>query len=138
VAVATAMAVSGTVILLALRLQKSFPPPHFAVHEIPPSPPPVLRSCISNGGSLLPLFLHANTFAKSCLFVFALLSFADKLLWPCGVLVQLGRRARRRRWNACTSRRTWLSPAETEKSSGTESRDRRGFRRVSTKCPRTG
>ncbi|KAL9326217.1 hypothetical protein ACSQ67_006862 [Phaseolus vulgaris] len=48
VAVATAMAVSGTVILLALRLQKSFPPPHFAVQEIPPSPPPVLRSCISN------------------------------------------------------------------------------------------
>ncbi|CAJ1944546.1 unnamed protein product [Sphenostylis stenocarpa] len=50
VAVATAMAVSGTVILLALRLQKSFPPPHFAVHEIAPSPPPVLRSCISNAG----------------------------------------------------------------------------------------
>ncbi|OIW19560.1 hypothetical protein TanjilG_07015 [Lupinus angustifolius] len=40
---ATAMAVSGTVILLALRLQKSFP-----VHEIPPSPSPspILRSCL--------------------------------------------------------------------------------------------
>ncbi|KAG5113239.1 hypothetical protein JHK82_036508 [Glycine max] len=51
VAVATAMAVSGTVILLALRLQKSFPPPQFSVHhQIPPSPSPVLRSCISNAG----------------------------------------------------------------------------------------
>ncbi|CAL0330500.1 unnamed protein product [Lupinus luteus] len=40
---ATAMAVSGTVILLALRLQKSFP-----VHEIPPSPSPILRSCLSS------------------------------------------------------------------------------------------
>ncbi|QCD80688.1 uncharacterized protein LOC114179540 [Vigna unguiculata] len=50
VAVATAMAVSGTVILLALRLQKSFPPPQFALHQIPPSSPPVLRSCISNAG----------------------------------------------------------------------------------------
>ncbi|KAK7264924.1 hypothetical protein RJT34_32537 [Clitoria ternatea] len=37
---ATAMAVSGTVILLALRLQK----------PLPPSPPPVLRSCIPSGG----------------------------------------------------------------------------------------
>ncbi|KAL2338379.1 hypothetical protein Fmac_012825 [Flemingia macrophylla] len=45
VAVATAMAVSGTVILLALRLQKS-------LHEMPPPsppPPPPLRSCISSG-----------------------------------------------------------------------------------------
>ncbi|KAG4943047.1 hypothetical protein JHK84_047128 [Glycine max] len=51
VAVATAVAVSGTVILLALRLQKSFPPPQFSVHhQIPPSPSPVLRSCISNVG----------------------------------------------------------------------------------------
>nr|ACU14489.1 unknown [Glycine max] len=50
VAVATAVAVSGTVILLALRLQKSFPPPQFSVHhQIPPSPSLVLRSCISNG-----------------------------------------------------------------------------------------
>ncbi|XP_020228000.1 uncharacterized protein LOC109809173 [Cajanus cajan] len=41
VAVATAMAVSGTVILLALRLQKG--------GEFPLGPP-VLRSCISSGG----------------------------------------------------------------------------------------
>lgn len=137
VAVATAMAVSGTVILLALRLQKSFPPPHFAVQEIPPSPPPVLRSCISNGGSRLALFLHANTFTntrlKTCLLFLHCYLLLTQLLWPCGVLVQLGRRARRRRLNACTSRRTWLSPAETDKSSGTESPDRRGLRRVSTR-----
>ncbi|KAJ1443892.1 hypothetical protein SESBI_00065 [Sesbania bispinosa] len=43
------MAVSGTVILLALRLQRSFPHTQFPVHEIPPSPPPILRSCISSG-----------------------------------------------------------------------------------------
>ncbi|KAK7330107.1 hypothetical protein VNO77_24293 [Canavalia gladiata] len=42
---ATAMAVSGTVILLALRLQRSFP-----LHETPSSPPPILRSCISSDG----------------------------------------------------------------------------------------
>ncbi|XP_058732494.1 uncharacterized protein LOC131604019 [Vicia villosa] len=47
---ATAMAVSGTVILLALRLQKSLPPTQFSVHEVPPSRPPILRSCISSGG----------------------------------------------------------------------------------------
>lgn len=41
---ATAMAVSGTVILLALRLQKT----QFPVRETPPSPPPILRSCISS------------------------------------------------------------------------------------------
>ncbi|KAI9117177.1 hypothetical protein K1719_011343 [Acacia pycnantha] len=40
VVVATAMALSGTVILLALRLQKSLPPPL--------SSPPILRSCISS------------------------------------------------------------------------------------------
>ncbi|XP_061345309.1 uncharacterized protein LOC133291128 [Gastrolobium bilobum] len=51
VVLATAMAVSGTVILLALRLQRSFPSTQFAVHEIPPSPPsPILRSCISSDG----------------------------------------------------------------------------------------
>ncbi|TKY54852.1 hypothetical protein E2542_SST19265 [Spatholobus suberectus] len=49
VVVATAMAVSGTVILLALRLQKSFPPPQFPLHQI--SPPPILRSCISPAGN---------------------------------------------------------------------------------------
>ncbi|WVZ11573.1 hypothetical protein V8G54_016103 [Vigna mungo] len=101
VAVATAMAVSGTVILLALRLQKSFPPPQFDLHQIPPSSSPVLRSCISNGRSLLPLFLHANTFTNTrpkpvFLFLhwYVLLT---QLLWACGFLVQLGRRARRRR-----------------------------------------
>ncbi|XP_045830433.1 uncharacterized protein LOC123921799 [Trifolium pratense] len=47
---ATAMAVSGTVILLALRLQKSLPPTQFSLHEIPSSssPTPILRSCISS------------------------------------------------------------------------------------------
>ncbi|KAE9609718.1 hypothetical protein Lal_00006225 [Lupinus albus] len=40
---ATAVAFSGTVILLALRLQKSFP-----VHEIPHSSSPILRSCLSS------------------------------------------------------------------------------------------
>jgi len=147
VAVATAMAVSGTVILLALRLQKSFPPPQFALHQIPPSSPPVLRSCISNGGSPPPLcfstLTHSQTHAQEPVFCFCTAIFC----WHscCGVvLVQLGRRARRRRWNACTSRRTWLSPAETDKSSGTEYRDRRRFWRVPTriwrmeKCPRTG
>ncbi|XP_004508493.1 uncharacterized protein [Cicer arietinum] len=47
---ATAMAVSGTVILLALRLQKSLPPTQFSLHQIPPSPSPILRSCISSDG----------------------------------------------------------------------------------------
>ncbi|CAI8610319.1 unnamed protein product [Vicia faba] len=46
-AFATAMAVSGTVILLALRLQKSLPPTQFSSL---PSQPPILRSCISSGG----------------------------------------------------------------------------------------
>ncbi|WJX95796.1 hypothetical protein P8452_77073 [Trifolium repens] len=46
---ATAMAVSGTVILLALRLQKSLPPTQFSLNEIPSSSPtPILRSCISS------------------------------------------------------------------------------------------
>ncbi|OIV99911.1 hypothetical protein TanjilG_26249 [Lupinus angustifolius] len=40
---ATVMAFSGTVILLALRLHKSFP-----VHEIPHSSSPILRSCLSS------------------------------------------------------------------------------------------
>ncbi|CAL0325699.1 unnamed protein product [Lupinus luteus] len=40
---ATAMAFSGTVILLALRLHKSFP-----VHETPHSSSPTLRSCLSS------------------------------------------------------------------------------------------
>ncbi|KAL4319463.1 hypothetical protein GQ457_18G003540 [Hibiscus cannabinus] len=43
---ATAMAVSGTVILLAFRLQKSFPLDQ--IHNPPPQQ--VLRSCISSGG----------------------------------------------------------------------------------------
>ncbi|MED6179889.1 hypothetical protein PIB30_004944 [Stylosanthes scabra] len=48
---ATAMAVSGTVILLALRLQKSLPPTQFPFHEIPTSQTPkTLRSCISSAG----------------------------------------------------------------------------------------
>ncbi|KAK8610126.1 hypothetical protein V6N13_081295 [Hibiscus sabdariffa] len=42
---ATAMAVSGTVILLAFRLQKSFPLDQ--IHNPPPQQ--VLRSCISSG-----------------------------------------------------------------------------------------
>ncbi|XP_054792024.1 uncharacterized protein LOC129321005 isoform X2 [Prosopis cineraria] len=41
---ATAMALSGTVILIALRLQKSLPP----LLHTPHSSPPVLRSCISS------------------------------------------------------------------------------------------
>ncbi|KAI4344133.1 hypothetical protein L6164_011399 [Bauhinia variegata] len=48
VVLATAMAVSGTMILLTLRLQKSFLATHFPVHEIPQSSP--LRSCISSAG----------------------------------------------------------------------------------------
>ncbi|KAK7388688.1 hypothetical protein VNO78_23513 [Psophocarpus tetragonolobus] len=50
VAVATAMAVSGTVIILALRLQKCFPTSELSDDEIPCSGAPILRSCISNGG----------------------------------------------------------------------------------------
>ncbi|KAL3532328.1 hypothetical protein ACH5RR_005849 [Cinchona calisaya] len=54
---ATAMAVSGTVILLAFRLHKSFPPSQFSVilDPIPPdhhqSPQPLLRSCVSSPSS---------------------------------------------------------------------------------------
>ncbi|PSS13853.1 hypothetical protein CEY00_Acc14465 [Actinidia chinensis var. chinensis] len=44
VVLATAMAVSGTVILLALRLQRSFPADQFQ------PPPPLPRSCISSDG----------------------------------------------------------------------------------------
>ncbi|KAJ8768314.1 hypothetical protein K2173_021254 [Erythroxylum novogranatense] len=48
---ATAMAVSGTVILLALRLQKSLPVSQFPIYQIPPSTPQqVLRPCISSDG----------------------------------------------------------------------------------------
>ncbi|KAA8535099.1 hypothetical protein F0562_030102 [Nyssa sinensis] len=47
VVLATAMAVSGTVILLALRLQKSLPPTQFPVSPIPQSQP-IPRSCISS------------------------------------------------------------------------------------------
>ncbi|KAI4335718.1 hypothetical protein L6164_014337 [Bauhinia variegata] len=50
VVLATAMAVSGTVILLALRLQKSFLTTQFPVHEISQPSAPVLRSCISSVG----------------------------------------------------------------------------------------
>ncbi|CAN1120510.1 hypothetical protein LINPERHAP2_LOCUS239 [Linum perenne] len=60
VAVATAMAVSGTVILLALRLQKSLPTAQFSLHNhhsspissrcSTPSTPLPLRSCISSDG----------------------------------------------------------------------------------------
>ncbi|XWS27008.1 hypothetical protein CRYUN_Cryun26dG0079100 [Craigia yunnanensis] len=45
VVLATAMAVSGTVILLAFRLQKSFP-----LDQIPQPSQQVLRSCISSEG----------------------------------------------------------------------------------------
>ncbi|KAJ7978921.1 Cytochrome P450 family protein [Quillaja saponaria] len=47
-ALATAMAVSGTVILLAFRRQKSFPATQFPVGENPQSSPQILRSCISS------------------------------------------------------------------------------------------
>ncbi|BFG40094.1 hypothetical protein CerSpe_263680 [Prunus speciosa] len=50
VVLATAMAVSGTVILLALRLQKSLPNSHFPVDQINQSSPQILRSCISSEG----------------------------------------------------------------------------------------
>ncbi|XP_057513954.1 uncharacterized protein LOC130795743 [Actinidia eriantha] len=43
VVLATAMAVSGIIILLALRLQRSFPEAQFQ------PPPPLPRSCISSG-----------------------------------------------------------------------------------------
>ncbi|RXI05739.1 hypothetical protein DVH24_017781 [Malus domestica] len=51
VVLATAMAVSGTFILLALRLQKCLPNPHgYPVGEIThQSSPQILRSCISSG-----------------------------------------------------------------------------------------
>ncbi|CAN6564147.1 hypothetical protein ACFX13_026737 [Malus domestica] len=52
VVLATAMAVSGTFILLALRLQKCLPNPHgYPVGEIThQSSPQILRSCISSDG----------------------------------------------------------------------------------------
>ncbi|XWS17141.1 hypothetical protein CRYUN_Cryun33cG0043000 [Craigia yunnanensis] len=46
VVLATAMAVSGTVILLALRLQKTYP-----FDQIPQPSQQVLRSCISSEGN---------------------------------------------------------------------------------------
>ena len=46
---ATAMAVSGTVVLLVLKLQKSLPNTQFSVDQIPQSSQPILRSCISSG-----------------------------------------------------------------------------------------
>ncbi|GKV06307.1 hypothetical protein SLEP1_g18208 [Rubroshorea leprosula] len=49
VVLATAMAVSGTVLLLAFRLQKSLPPVQF-LDQIPQPSQQVLRSCISSGG----------------------------------------------------------------------------------------
>ncbi|XP_015867112.1 uncharacterized protein LOC107404645 isoform X2 [Ziziphus jujuba] len=49
VVLATAMAVSGTVILLALRLQKSLPTTQFSVaDQLPQSSHTILRSCISS------------------------------------------------------------------------------------------
>ncbi|KAF2318036.1 hypothetical protein GH714_041363 [Hevea brasiliensis] len=45
---ATAMAVSGTVILLALRLQKSLSASLLPIDQIPESSRQVLRSCISS------------------------------------------------------------------------------------------
>ncbi|KAF2318052.1 hypothetical protein GH714_041384 [Hevea brasiliensis] len=47
---ATAMAVSGTVILLALRLQKSLSASLLPIDQIPESSRQVLRSCISSEG----------------------------------------------------------------------------------------
>ncbi|CAK9177207.1 unnamed protein product [Ilex paraguariensis] len=48
---ATAVAVSGTVILLAFRLQKSSSPTtQFSINLIPRSPSSVPRSCISSDG----------------------------------------------------------------------------------------
>ncbi|KAG2718758.1 hypothetical protein I3760_03G235600 [Carya illinoinensis] len=46
VVLATAMAVSGTVVLLVLRLQKSLPTTQFPVDQVPRSSPPILRPCI--------------------------------------------------------------------------------------------
>ncbi|XP_059635106.1 uncharacterized protein LOC132277304 [Cornus florida] len=48
VVLATAMAVSGTVILLAFRLQKSLPTTQFTINPIPQSSQPIQRSCISS------------------------------------------------------------------------------------------
>ncbi|KAF3962786.1 hypothetical protein CMV_012751 [Castanea mollissima] len=45
---ATAMAVSGTVVLLVLKLQKSLPNTQFSVDQTPQSSQPILRSCISS------------------------------------------------------------------------------------------
>ncbi|XP_030931080.1 uncharacterized protein LOC115956958 [Quercus lobata] len=45
---ATAMAVSGTVVLLVLKLQKSLPNTQFSVDQIPQSSQPILRSCLSS------------------------------------------------------------------------------------------
>ena len=53
---ATAMAVSGTVVLLVLKLQKSLPNTQFSVDQIPQSSQPILRSCISSGTQKRVLF----------------------------------------------------------------------------------
>ncbi|GAV68358.1 hypothetical protein CFOL_v3_11862, partial [Cephalotus follicularis] len=50
VVLATAMAVSGTVLLLAFRLQKVLPVTQFALDQIPQASQQVLRSCISYDG----------------------------------------------------------------------------------------
>ncbi|KAI8544318.1 hypothetical protein RHMOL_Rhmol08G0287100 [Rhododendron molle] len=48
---ATAMAVSGTVIFLALRRERNFPPTHFlANQDSRPATKPVLRSCLCSDG----------------------------------------------------------------------------------------
>ncbi|KAJ4954007.1 hypothetical protein NE237_030839 [Protea cynaroides] len=49
-ALATAMAVSGTVILLAIRRQKPLSADQFAVDQNSDSSPRILRSCISSDG----------------------------------------------------------------------------------------
>ncbi|TKY73164.1 hypothetical protein E2542_SST01914 [Spatholobus suberectus] len=51
VVLVTAMVVSGTVIVLALRLQRSFLATQFPVHEISQPSTPILRSCISTVGN---------------------------------------------------------------------------------------
>ncbi|KAE9467784.1 hypothetical protein C3L33_00336, partial [Rhododendron williamsianum] len=46
---ATAMAVSGTVIFLALRRERNFPPTHFLANQDSRPAKPILRSCLCSG-----------------------------------------------------------------------------------------
>ncbi|KAH7866358.1 hypothetical protein Vadar_019328 [Vaccinium darrowii] len=47
---ATAMAVSGAVVFLALRREKNFPPTHFPATQDSPPTKPILRSCLCSDG----------------------------------------------------------------------------------------